>query len=53
MKRLLKGMLFACLGYACVGALYAQCFEYRTNSYNYTSWYSSKQEACTASAEAT
>ena len=43
------GLLFA----SC-GAAQAACAEYRTNSFNYelTNWYPSKQEACTASAEA-
>ncbi|MFN7122444.1 MAG: hypothetical protein ACK4NM_10470, partial [Hydrogenophaga sp.] len=43
-----------CLLLAPFGTLQAQCLEYRTHSFNdnYTNWHSSKQDACTASAEA-
>lgn len=51
MKKFFSVLL--CLFLAPFGTVQAQCLEYRTNSfnYNYTNWYSTKQEACTASAE--
>lgn len=53
MKRLYKLLFVLCVATFHAAATHAQCLEYRTGNNSpeiYTKWYSSKQDACTASA---